>query len=146
MTCFVDTSEGEVAILASLAVLDAINDQWCIPCCSKLRGMCVVHCKTDCLPSKPVANIVGITIEKRDSHRAVQNHLEVLDENGVDEVTGLLKSVIDLTVGQPRVVGIDSDGVLGRGQIQEILEILHQTISRVIQDDVGRTNKRWRGV
>lgn len=150
----VDAREAEVAVLARLAVLDAVDRHGGVVCCAesvsrgregsvflglgrrdggKLRlgneggyvlgGVGVVGGERDGLPSEPVADVVCVAVDEGDADGGVQDHLEVFDEVREDEVAGLLEGVVDLVIGVLCVVQVYADRVLGRGQIEEVLEV-----------------------
>lgn len=59
----------------------------------------VVDGEGDSLAAKPVADVVGVTVEQGYADGVVEDHLEIREEVGVGEVAGLLKGVVDVGVG-----------------------------------------------
>jgi len=106
----VDTGEGEVAVLARLAVLDAVDDQGRVARGAELGRVFVVGGQGDGLAAEPVADVVGVAVDEGDADGELEELLEVVDEVGPDKVAGLLEGVVDLGVGGG-VVDVDADGV-----------------------------------
>lgn len=98
MASLVDTSKGEIAILASRAILEPINKEWRISSRLELLAVRVLHCEGNGLPTKPVADVVGVTVDQSDTHRAGEDIFQVLDEVGPDKIAGLLEGKVDLAV------------------------------------------------
>ena len=98
MSRLVDASEREVAVLSCLAVLDAINRHRGVASFSELGCVCVIRREGDRLTTKPVANVIGITVDQGHSDGAVQDDLEIVDEIWIHEVTGLLEGPVNLVI------------------------------------------------
>lgn len=111
MARLVDASKGEVAILARLAVLLSVNKEGSVPGGLELLAVLVLGGEGDGLAAEPVADVISVTVDQGDAHGAGEDILQVLEEVGPDEVTGLLEGEVDLVVGHG-VVEVDADGVL----------------------------------
>ncbi len=109
MSRLVHASEREVAILSRLTILNSMYHQGCIFGSTEFGCICMLCLQTDGLSSKPVADIVSISVDERDADGAVQDHLQIIDEVGVDKVAGLLESVVDLIVRVLSVIGVDAN-------------------------------------
>ena len=123
MSRLIDTCKGEVPVFSRLAVLDAVDHHRCVTCLSELVGIGVVCSEADCLTAKPVADVIRIPVDERNANAAVENHFEIVNEVRPDEVASLLKCEVDLVVRVLGVVGINAYCLLGRCQIQEVLEV-----------------------
>ena len=70
----VDPSERKVAVFSCLAVLHSVDCHGGVAGFPELGGTCVVRGDRDCLSAKPVADVIGVTVNERHSYRAVQDH------------------------------------------------------------------------
>jgi hypothetical protein len=121
---FVDSSEREVAVLSCLTVLNTVDLHWGVASFAELGCTWMISSETDCLSAEPVADIVGVTVDKRHSHRAVQDHLEVFDEIWIYKVASLLEGVVYLVIRkQSAVIQVNADCVLNLRNIQVIGKI-----------------------
>lgn len=134
MTSLVNTGEREVSVFAGLAVLDAINEEGFIASCLELLAVLVLGSERDSLATEPVADVVGVAVDEGNADGAGKNILEVFDEVGPDEVTGLLEGKVDFVVGAG-IVEVDADGIHD-GVLGKVLLVVTRR-SRVI---VGVTN------
>ena len=119
----VDAGEGEVPVLARLAVLDSVDQHWGITRSVELGLVGVVRGETDRLAAEPVADVVGVAVDEGDADGGVEDRLQVVDEVRVDEVAGLLEGVVNLAIGVLSVVCVDAEGGLGGRQVEEVLEV-----------------------
>jgi len=78
----------------------------------------IVYSQGYCLATKPVANIVCIAIDERDAHGCVENHLEVFEKVGINEITGLLEGEVDVVVRLCGVVRVDTKSFLRGRQVK----------------------------
>ena len=62
MSGFVDTKETEVAVLADLSILSTIHGEGLVACGGELLAVRVVHGERNGLSTKPVADVVGVTV------------------------------------------------------------------------------------
>lgn len=122
MACLIDASEGEITILASFPILDAVDFQGRVPCASELGGLGVVRSEGNGLTAEPVADVIGVAIDEGDTHGESKDLLEVFDEVGPDKVACLLESVVDVIIGLG-VVDVDADSVHDRVLCQKFVVI-----------------------
>lgn len=106
----VNTGEREVAVLAGLAVLDAVDHHGDVTGGAELFSVGVVHREGDGLAAEPVADVVGVAVDERDADGQLEDLLQVFDEVGPDEVAGLLEGEVDVVV-RLRVIDVHADGV-----------------------------------
>lgn len=123
MTRFIDTKEGEIAILANFAVFDSIDCHRLVSGSRKLRLMDIVDSERYCLAAKPVTDVVSISIIEGDADTGVKKHFKILDEIRIDEVTGLLERPVDIIVCFS-VIEIDSDGILYLSLVQISFQVV----------------------
>ena len=71
MTRFIHARKREVAILSRFTILDSVDHHGCVFGGSEFRRICMLCLQTDSLSSKPVANIVSVSIDERDTDGAV---------------------------------------------------------------------------
>lgn len=96
MARLVDAQEGEVAVLAHLAVLLAANHEGYIAGSCEFGLMLVLESQGDGLPAKPVAYVIGIAVKKCDTDAVGQNQLEVCQKLLVDEISGIVESCTNI--------------------------------------------------
>lgn len=123
VTGLVDSGEGEVAILAGLAVLDAVDEQGGVAGFAELVGVRVVRRERDGLAAEPVADVIRIAVDERDTHGVGEDGFEVVDEVGPNVVAGLLEGEVDLLVAHG-VVEVYAQGVLDRAVLEVFGELL----------------------
>ena len=123
MPSLVDTQETEVAVLPDFAIFVAINEKGGIPGSGELLFIGVVDGKGDSFATEPVADVVGVAIEKSNSYGAIEDHLQIFDEIWICEIARHLKGIADLVV-RLRIIEIDTQGVLDIGFIKIIIEVL----------------------
>ena len=83
----VHPGEGEVAVLARLAVLLAVDHEGDVGRLAELGCLGVLGGERDRLAAEPVADVVGVAVDEGDAHgAAIQDGFEVLYEIGPDEV------------------------------------------------------------
>lgn len=120
---FVDAREREVAVLARLAVLDAVDRKRRVACLVELVCVRPLRAQRHRLASEPVADVVGVAVHERDAHgRRVEELLQVFDEVEVDEVAGLLECVVDVVVGEG-VVCVHTESLACRVQVEVVHKI-----------------------
>lgn len=134
VTGLVNTGEREVAVFAGFAVLDTINEEGLIASSLELLAVLVLCGEGDGLATEPVADVVCVTVDEGNADGAGEDVLEIFDEIGPDEVTGLLEGKIDFVVGAS-VVEVDADGIHDRVLGKVLLIVARR--SRVI---IGVTN------
>lgn len=123
VTGLVDPGEGEVAVLAGLAVLDAVDEQGGVAGFAELGGVRVVRRERDRLAAEPVADVIRVAIDERDAHGVGEDGFEVIDEVGPDVVAGLLEGEVDFLVAHG-VVEVYAQGVLDRAVLEVFGELL----------------------
>jgi hypothetical protein len=99
MSRFIHPSEREVAILASLSIFHSVNEERRIAGGLELFAVLVLGCEGDGLAAEPVADVVGVAVDKGNAHRPGQDVFQVFEEVGPDKVSGLLECEVDLVVG-----------------------------------------------
>jgi len=70
-------------------------------------GLLVLFHKYSTKRCVPITNVVGISIEKSDADTVSENLVEILDEIGVDNITGRSETKRDVTSVGRRIVYID---------------------------------------
>lgn len=123
MPRLIDSCEAEIAILPRLALLDPIHHHGHVARLGELVRVLVLRCERDGLAPEPVADVVGIAVDKGDAHGRVEDHLEVFEEDGPDEVARVLEDVVDLVVCVS-VVEIDADRFLHIPLVQVLNEVV----------------------
>ena len=121
MARLIESHKAEVAILSDFAILSAVDHKWGVIGHCKLSAVGVLDGKGDGLASKPVANVVCVTVIHCYADRVVKNHFEIRDKR-VGPVASLLKGVVDVIVGI-RIVEINAEGLLNRGEVEILLEV-----------------------
>ena len=107
---FVDAGKAEVAVLARLAVLDAVDHHGDVVGGLELGGVGEFQGEGDGLAAEPVADVVGVAVDQGDADgAAVEDGFEVVEEVGPDEVAGLLESEVDIVIRVECVVGVDTE-------------------------------------
>lgn len=106
----VDAGEGEVAVLAGLTVLDAVDGHGGVARSAEIGCVGVVRCEGDGFSAEPVADVVGVTVNEGDTDGESEDLLEVVEEVGPDEVTRLLEGVVDFAAGLG-VVDVDAKSI-----------------------------------
>jgi hypothetical protein len=71
----------------------------------------------------PIADIIGITIDQRDSDTIVKNFLQIFQKVVIDEITGLLEGEVNLAVGGG-VIDIYTESRLDFRHIEIVDEIV----------------------
>lgn len=86
MSCLVKSQEAEVAVLADLTVFLSVDEERRIVAGAKLFRSLVLHGQAYGLPAKPIADVIGVSIDKGDCHSTVDDVFQVLLEICEDEV------------------------------------------------------------
>lgn len=118
----VDAQEAEVAVLAHLSVVGAVDEEWCVARGSELVRVGVVDGQGDGFAAEPVADVICVAVDERNAHRVVEDHFEVGDEVWVGEVAGIGKCVVDIIVGLG-IVEVDAECVLHLGLVEVVVEV-----------------------
>lgn len=73
--------------------------------------------------SVPITYVVSITVDQANADVVGKEHLQILKIRGIHKVASLLKDVVNLGVGRRGIVEVHTEGVLGGGQVEEVLEV-----------------------
>lgn len=99
MASFVDAGEAEISVLACLAVFSAVYYEWDVAGFRKFSLVGVGYLVGQSLTTEPVADIIGVAVDERHAYAVVEDHLEVIEEDWVSKVAGLLERVEHVVVG-----------------------------------------------
>ena len=113
----VDPHEAEVAVLPHLAVFGPVDDEGGVACGAELGRVGVIDLERDGLATKPVADVVCVAMIQSYSDGIVEDRFKICEKVWVNEVASFLKCIVNVIVGFC-VIKIDSQGVLGRRQIE----------------------------
>lgn len=119
MTCLIDTHEAEIPILPYFAILSPVNYKGRVARSAEFCGVRVVDLEGNSLPTKPVADVVGITVVHSYTNGVVEDRFEVCEEVWINKVACFLEGVIDISIGV-RVVQVDAEGGLGGGEVEVV--------------------------
>lgn len=122
MASFVDAGEAKISVLARLAVFDTVDDEWDVAGFGELGRVRVGNLLGDSLPAEPIADVIGVAIDEGHAYAVVEYQLEIVNEDWVGKVAGLLKRIVNVIVGL-RIVHVDTKGLLNLRQVEEIIEI-----------------------
>lgn len=90
--------EHTVAVLPDLAELLSIDYEFLVTSGSELFCVSVVDVERNGFSSKPVADVVGVSVEQVHANSLVEQVLKVLTEVGEDEVAGVLELPVHYTI------------------------------------------------
>ena len=114
MPSLVDANEAEISVLPYLAILGAVHRKGNVARLGELGFMRIIQLVGDGLTAEPVADVVRVTINERDTHIVVENQLEIVDKNRIGKVACFLKGVEDIIIGLS-VVKINAESLLNIG-------------------------------
>ena len=124
MAAFVHAQEAEVAVLAHLAVLGAVDDKGRVAGGGEFGFVSIVDGEGDGLAAEPVADVVGVAVVESNADAVGENGLEVRDEHRVVEVAGFVEAFADKRRGVGGVVEVYTKGLLHGGLVEVVYEIL----------------------
>ena len=116
---FVHAQEAEVAVLAHLAVLGAVDDEGRVAGGAELGRVDVVDLEGDGLAAEPVADVVGVAVDQGYPDGIVEDCFEVGEEIGIDEVARLLECIVDVVV-RFCVIQVDAESSLDRREVEVV--------------------------
>ena len=123
MPRLVYTHEAKIPCLPHLAILRAINDEGLVARGAELLSVGEVERERDGLAAEPVADVVRVAVIQRYAHAVVQDHLEIIFEDGEDEVARVVKAEADGVAGVGGVVEIHTERLLRRGHVEELFKV-----------------------
>lgn len=122
MASFVHAGEAEISGLACLAVFGTIYDEWDVAGFREISRVRIGDLVGDGLTPEPVADVVGVAVDQSNTYAVVEDKLEVVKEDWVGKVAGLLERVENVGVGL-RIVQVNAEGLLDLRQVKEIIEV-----------------------
>lgn len=99
MPRIVNTHEAEIAVLAYLAVFDAIDHERSVACGTEFGAVGVGGGQGNSFAAKPVADIICIAVVEGNANGVVEEHFEIWEESRIGEVAGSAKGIEDVTIG-----------------------------------------------
>ena len=122
MPRLINSHKTKIPILPHFTVFFSVDDERCVISSAKLCAVRVVDGEGDGFPAEPIADVVSIAVVHGHADRVVKNHFEVGKEIGIGEITGLLKSVVDVVVGFG-IVEVDAKRILDGRKVEVLCKI-----------------------
>lgn len=105
--------EAKIAILAHLAVLDAVNKKGRVARGAEGLGVREVGSEGYGFAAEPVADVICVAVEECDADAVGEDFLEVFEEVGEDEVAGAAEAGEHGRGAGARVVDVYAESFLG---------------------------------